>query len=539
MFGLSLTSTVHTLREKLVLEEQSKSTLNQLISAKDDLIDAKDREIDSHIQELEKHRASLNECRRVMALNEASITGLKKNLELSSQKYQELSVKLNVVNEEAALLRTRSYVTNEYLRCLSAIFSDDKSPVFISGPAGTGKSTLIRTAKYIFMTSHPSKAFQVVAPTGIAAENIQGRTIHSFFRFPPVYNPKTGYDTDDDAHSKDIEIIRRTDILVVDEASMVSPDLIDAVDQALRTLKGTPNIPFGGTKMVFVGDMGQLPPVYDDTRALLNKEKYGTSKPYFFDALSLEKTSLMAHTYRLTTIFRQSERQFIEALLQIRKGAQHVSTENAMLISHRFMSNPPPPHERTTLCATNNQADVLNQAGLDALSGSVAHYKMETSGTVSDKQKEDSKFMIDLQLKVGARVIFLTNNLPDYCNGTIGVVTALDTDVINVRLDSGKTISLKRSTIEFKRNELNSTGLVEQKTIGTISQFPVKLAWGLTVHKGQGQTLEEVYVDLSRNFVAGQTYTALSRVKTLSGLHLINEFDVGQILTDPNITDWL
>lgn len=539
MFGLSLTSTVHTLQERLILEEQSKHTLNQLISAKDDFIAAKDKEISLHIQELEKHKASLNECYRVMALKETSITGLKKDLELSSLKRQELSDRLNAAKEEAASLRTRSYITNEYLKCLSAIFADDKSPIFISGPAGTGKSTLIRTAKYIFMTSHPSRAFQVVAPTGIAAENIQGRTIHSFFRFAPVYNPRTGYTADDDAHRIDIELIRRTDILVVDEASMVSPDLVDAMDQALRVLNDKPDLPFGGTKMVFVGDMGQLPPVYDDTRAVLNQERYGTPKPYFFDALSLNKVSLMEHTYRLTTIFRQSEQQFIEALLQIRKGAQYVSAENTMLITRRFISNPPSPHERTTLCATNNQADELNQAGLDALSGCVTHYTMKTSGKISDKQKEDSKFMIDLQLKVGARVIFLTNNLPSYCNGTIGVVTALDTDVINIRLGSGQTVSLKRSIIEFKRNELNSNGLVEQRTMGTISQFPLKLAWGLTIHKGQGQTLEEVYVDLSRNFAAGQTYTALSRVKTLSGLHLINKFDVGQILTDPDITDWL
>lgn len=133
----------------------------------------------------------------------------------------------------------------------------------------------------------------------------------------------------------------------------------------------------------------------------------------------------------------------------------------------------------------------------------------------------------------------MTNNLPAYCNGTIGEVSALDDNVVNVRLDSGKVVSVRRTTIELKHNKLGADGNVVSETIGTIMQFPMKLAWGLTIHKGQGQTLEDVYVDLSRGFATGQAYTALSRVRNISGLHLLVPFDVGQIIFNPDVAGWL
>ena len=262
--------------------------------------------------------------------------------------------------------------------------------------------------------------------------------------------------------------------------------------------------------------------------------------PYFFSARSLDRDALLGkYTYRLNTIFRQSEHAFIEALLQIRRGPSHISDDSVRLLAGRYAPDPPPPHKRTTLCATNKQADDLNQQGLDALPGREKHYEMKTDGRVSDKQKEDSKYSVDLFLKPGARVMLLDNNLPTYCNGTIGIVAALDENLVNVRLSSGKVIPVGRATITLKRNGLDKDGFVVQDVVGTLSQFPLRLAWGLTIHKGQGQTLDEVYVDLSHGFAVGQAYTALSRVRFLSGLHLLQPFDPGTIIFEPLIEKWL
>ena len=391
----------------------------------------------------------------------------------------------------------------------------------------------------MFVRAHPSRAFQVVAPTGIAAENIGGRTIHSFFKFPPAYLPQTGYDANDKTSEQDVAIIRKTDILVIDEASMVAPDLVDAIDKALRYLNGKADSLFGGVKVVFVGDLGQLPPV-NANNAESNVERYGKTTPYFFDAKSLDGgLTLDGRIYRLTTIFRQSEEHFINALLEVRKGPQFVSESSALLLAARYIEDPPPPQLRTTLCATNAQADALNDQGLAALSGRQYDYNMIVRGHVSRAQVAQSKFVERLSLKPGAKVIFVVNNLPVYCNGTIGEVTALDDNIVNVRLDSGKVVSVSRATIELRHNVLGEDGKVVPETTGTIMQFPMKLAWGLTIHKGQGQTLDDVYVDLSRGFAAGQAYTALSRVRNISGLHLLFPFDVGQIISNPDVADWL
>ena len=216
-----------------------------------------------------------------------------------------------------------------------------------------------------------------------------------------------------------------------------------------------------------------------------------------------------------------------------------MSEGSAALLASRYIKDPPPPQMRTTLCATNAQADALNDEGLAALSGQQYDYEMIVQGRVGRAQMAQSKFVEKLSLKPGARVMFLVNNLPVYCNGTIGEVTALDDNIVTVRIDSGKVVSVHRTTIELKNNILGVDGNVISETVGTIMQFPMKLAWGLTIHKGQGQTLDDVYVDLSRGFATGQAYTAISRVRHISGLHLLVPFDVGQIIFDPDVADWL
>lgn len=541
MFGLSLTSTVNSLQSELVAAQKlacvDRERFEEIVRAKDMALKAQLDLSEARLAQIKQKNDEIDICRRRTQAQESELNSLKEQLVTVAEERDEKARTCATLDAEARLLRSRSYITNEYLECLSAIFSDDRSPIFINGPAGTGKSTLIRTARSLFSRSHPSRALQVVAPTGIAAENIGGRTIHSFFRFPPDDFPKTGYRVDNPEDKNDIALIRKTDVLIVDEASMVSPILVDAIDDALRKLMGNPNKVFGGTKLVFIGDLGQLPPVHKNEIGPYVEKNFGTR--YFFGAHSLDRAALRRRMYRLTTVFRQSEKAFVDALMQVRRGPGAVTQESAQLLSSCFSPNPPPPHERTTLCATNAQADALNREGLEALPDQERRYAMKTQGRVTDRQKQDSKFPIELLLKQGARVMLLDNCLPVYCNGTIGTVVMMDDNIINVRLASGKVVPVTRKEIELKRNSFDIGGNVTQQTVGSIIQFPMKLAWGITIHKGQGQTLDDVYVDLSRGFETGQAYTALSRVRTLAGLHLLCPFDNGQIIFDPSIPDWI
>ena len=528
MFGLYSTSTVRKLTDNLAAERRLSEAHAQSLRASESLCALLRENLDAGNSRLANLRADLDRSTGEIA---------RLNTDLSNAKHQIslLDNRCAVLDHEACRLRKRMYITAEYQKCLSAIFSDDRSPVYISGPAGTGKSTLIRLARDLFMAAHPSRAFQVVAFTGIAAENIEGRTIHSFFCFPPEYNPQTRLVLGNPA----IDLIRRTDILVVDEASMCSPDLVDSMDKALRDLNDRQDKPFGGVKMVFVGDLGQLPPVCDQNTQALNLRRYGKPNPYFFDARALDAARLLATKLDLTAVFRQSEEAFIKALLEVRRGLDAITDESAILLARCYDPNPPPPEQRTTLFAVNAQADSLNNQALLSLPGQEAVYHMRTDGQVSSSQKANCKFPEVLQIKVGARVMLLQNNLPDFCNGTIGTVAGFDADRINIRLSSGRVVSVGRAILEFKENGI-SDNVVISRVVGTITQFPLKLAWGLTIHKSQGQTLDEVYIDLSRGFAAGQTYTALSRVRTLAGLHLLAPFDCGQIISPPPpVIPWL
>ena len=322
---------------------------------------------------------------------------------------------------------------------------------------------------------------------------------------------------------------------------MVKPDIVDAIDTSLRYLMGKPTVLFGGTKVVFIGDLGQLPPVHDRVFYDLNRTRYGSPTPYFFSAKALSScwTGEPHYIHRLTTIFRQIERKFIDALLQVRFGPSALSVQSSQLLSSCYTQSPPPENRRTTLCAINKQADQINADALRMLDGQEVCYEMSTTGNVSQQQKQDSRYPISLHLKEGARVMLLENNLPNFSNGTVGIVAALSPDAINVRTSDGRIVTVVRSTVDIRQNRIRIDGNVETVTIGTITQFPMKLAWGITIHKSQGQTLDEVYVDLSRAFGPGMVYTALSRVRTLSGLKLLAPFDPGKIQVDPLVKDWL
>lgn len=548
MFGLSLKATVRRLQRELQAALQRGSDLAERNDSLGKLIDAKDQilaEKEQKIQKLESLNLESNG--QVAALRQAK-EEIDDQLAKALGECGEQTRRVKALDSEVRNLRSREYITPEYKTALTAILSEDKSPIIISGPAGTGKSTLIRLACELFRASHPTRAIQVVAPTGIAAENSGGRTIHSFFRFAPEWHPRTGYAPEDPAVKDEIATIRRTDVLIVDEVSMLSPSLLDAMNEALQMLMGHRDIAFGGTKVVFVGDMGQLPPVVVGHDRIQNLREYGNAEPYFFDAHVLVPfRDKMSRPHRerggkvnLTTVFRQSDIEFRDALLAMRRGATELSDEQVQMIDDRYTSPLPLAHKRTTLVATNAAADDLNREGLKALEGELRIYDSLTKGKVTAKQILDSKLSERIELKVGARVMFVTTNLPQYCNGTIGIVVAMAEQAINVRLKDGQIVSVGRTTVVFNENKFNpKTNLVECVEVGSITQFPLKLAWGITIHKGQGQTLDEVYVDLANVFACGQTYTALSRVRTQWGLHLVQHFDRGQVLSDRRVADWL
>ena len=534
MFGLSLTSTVKNLKAEL-------SSAKARIGDKDAVIAGKDALIAAHLQTIsglktaeEKLKSDLSDTQHTLDCRQQELVDSRSQCYALENEIE----RLKVSEAEVRKLRGKAYFTKEYKEILAKFFSDDRTPIFVSGPAGTGKSSLIRLACDIFMAAHPSRAIQVVAPTGIAAQNIpNGRTIHSFFRFDPgEWKPVTGYKIGNPGDESAISTIRRTNILIVDEVSMLSPSMVDAIDDALRYLNDRPEDPFGCAKVVFVGDLAQLPPVYDDKDKENNRREYGNQEPHFFDAHVLRH--IKCEKCNLTTIFRQTEEDFIKALLELREG--NVSQVSACLFDKRYTENPVPPDRRTTLVPTNARADKLNDQALEALPGDPVVFETRTQGHVSDSQMASSKYPQVLQLKIGARVMLLKNSLPTYCNGTIGTVWDITEEIVTVEATDGRTFRVGRDVIEFTRNQLNkNTDLVERIVVGSISQFPMKLAWGITIHKGQGQTLDDVYVDLNGIFAEGQAYTALSRVRTKAGLHLLNHFNASQVISNPSVLRWL
>lgn len=438
MFGLSLKATVRRLQRELQAALQRVSDLAERNDSLGRLIDAKNQILAEKEQKIQKLEGMNLESNGQVAALRLAKEEVDVQLAKALGECGEQTQRVEALDSEVRNLRSHDYITPEYKTALAAILSDDRSPLFISGPAGTGKSTLIRLACELFRAVHPTRAIQVVAPTGIAAENSGGRTIHAFFRFAPQWHPRTGYAPEDPAVKDEIATIRRTDVLIVDEVSMLSPSLLDAMNEALQMLMGHRDVAFGGTKVVFVGDLGQLPPVVAGQDSTKNLREYGNAEPYFFDAhvlVPFRDKICRPHQERggkmsLTTVFRQNDIKFRDALLAMRRGATELSDEQVQMINGRYTTPLPSAHERTTLVVTNAVADALNREGLNALEGDLRIYDSLTQGRVTARQIQDSKLSERIELKVGARVMFVKNHLPEYCNGTIGIVVAMAEQVM-------------------------------------------------------------------------------------------------------------
>jgi len=416
----------------------------------------------------------------------------------------------------------------EYKMALDLIQETNQS-FFFTGKAGTGKSTFL---KYIVETV--SKKFVVLAPTGIAAVNVSGVTIHSFFKFPlrPLIPEDEGIRVFSKV-SDTRKIISELDTLIIDEISMVRVDLIDAIDISLRRNGGNPNLPFGGKQIVFVGDIFQLEPVTTKKSGdqLIIREIYGSS--YFYNAKVFEKVNLL--TIELQKVYRQTDPTFISLLDKVRIkeiSKTEIDSINTRVFSHDELEKK---EFAITLTSKNDLADIVNIKKLTTLTTKPFNYFAEVSG-----EFEENKYPTDseLILKEGAQVIFIKNDTEKrWVNGTIGQVSELSDTEIKVKLKNGTIHLVEKRVWENIRYHYNyKKRKIEQELVGTFQQFPLKLAWAITIHKSQGLTFDQVVIDFgSGAFASGQAYVALSRATTFEGIYLKQKFNSTDIFIDEEI----
>jgi ATP-dependent DNA helicase PIF1 len=413
-------------------------------------------------------------------------------------------------------------------KALLKIMEETSQHLFITGRAGAGKSVLLREFR-----AQTKKRVMVCAPTGIAALNVKGQTIHSLFKLK-------GQLYDEDALTKLIPnsrlrtLLKRIDTVIVDEISMVRADLLDVIDTRLRDAHKN-DIPFGGVQVIMFGDPYQLPPVVDEGLAPYFEAVHGGH--YFFNALVWRQTDFKV--FELTQVFRQKDPVFKDVLNAIRDGS--VNDEQIAQLNKRYevsRDDGIPVEGVVTLAPTNALVSQINQERLGQLKGKMRQYTADISG---EMKKNAFPTEEHLQLKEGAQVVMLKND-PDGCwvNGTVGTVAELLENEIKVRID-GIAYALKKETWEETVYEYDfETKKVEMKVASSFTQFPVRLAFALTIHKSQGQTYERVAIDLTTAaFATGQMYVALSRCTSLEGLYLKMPVKRDSVMVDPKITAFM
>ncbi len=415
---------------------------------------------------------------------------------------------------------------NEEFSAILDLVENHHENVFITGRAGTGKSTLLNILK---QTTKKNAA--VLAPTGIAALNVGGQTIHSFFKLPPKM-----IDPYELTKRKNHRFYKKLKLLIIDEISMVRADMIDCIDIFLR-INIEKNQPFGGVQLVVFGDLFQLPPVVASQfeRKLL-KEKYGS--PYFFAAKVFEEINL--RMIELLTVYRQTERHFIQLLDNIR--TRQFDYDDMEEINSRHQDSEDEDDLAITLCSTNATVNSINTDRLKNLEGDSYEYKAKLSGEFNPKVSPADVFLV---LKQDAQVMFVKNHPEgEYVNGTIGRVVDLSYNSIVVAVVKNgelKNIEVEQVEWELLKYEVDSENVDRFKTriAGTFTQYPLKLAWAITIHKSQGKTFDKVVIDLGRGaFDHGQTYVALSRCRTLEGIRLKKALRPRDILVDETIIEY-
>lgn len=401
--------------------------------------------------------------------------------------------------------------------------------LFITGRAGTGKSTLLQ----LFRKTTRKKVV-VLSPTGISALHVQGQTIHSFFRFPPRLIQKEELYP----HDQIGRLLKHVDTIIIDEISMVRADIMDAIDWSLRLNKKL-NTPFADVQMIFFGDLFQLPPVVSspEERAYFNSEY---ESPYFFSA-KVFKESGFPVLVELTKVFRQKDMRFIRLLDKVR----HLDCEYEDIeeINERYLPDEEPPHPYLTLCSTNARAQEINLRHLEAITEPAKEYLAEVKGEFQERLYPTD---YRLQLKPGCQVILLKNH-PErkFVNGTLGTIVRLNENSIDVeilhpdeRMEVITINPMQWDIIKYQLSASNDNAITPHIT-GSFIQYPVKLAWAVTIHKSQGQTYDHVKIDLGKGaFEYGQTYVAISRCRTLEGIYLQRPITMRDILVDERVVNF-
>jgi len=403
------------------------------------------------------------------------------------------------------------------------LLENSREHIFVTGKAGTGKSTLLE-----YFRLNTRKNIVVLAPTGVAAIKVHGQTIHSFFAFPPRFIQRD--------HIKRLhkgDLMRRVDAVVIDEASMIRADLLDGIDSSLRLNRDEMNSAFGGARIILFGDLFQLPPVVNKEFANILRQRY--SSPYFFSANVFKEIKL--RTINLSKIYRQKDEQFISFLNKVRENA---CTADDLLGLNKKVDNDIAGADEgiVTLTATNNVAESINKKRLAQISREAFTY----SASIEDEFKEkDYPVEKDITLKVGAQVIMVKNDpKKQWVNGTICRVVELSDGLIRVSIDQKICDVPKTSWEKIRYSHNKRTDNIEEKVIGCFRQYPIKLAWAITIHKSQGQTFDKIIIDIGNGaFTHGQTYVALSRCRDFEGIRLKRPIAESDIIFDNKIYDFM
>jgi len=416
--------------------------------------------------------------------------------------------------------------------------------VYLTGKAGTGKTTFL---KYIRNTT--AKNTVILAPTGVAAINAGGVTINSFFQIPfgpfvpndsrlrtnptGTENKETIYTTFKYSEDKR-KIIESLEVLIIDEISMVRADMLDVIDKLLGVFRRKPYLPFGGVQVILIGDTFQLPPIADNEQWRILSQFYKT--PFFFSSKVIEQNTPLY--IELKKIYRQNEQEFIDLLNRVR--VSQVTPNDFTTLNSKYNPKFSGNGSDYIILATHNKiVNETNLTKLNELETELYTYKANVTGTFPDKHKPTDNY---LKLKVGAQVMFIKNDTGEYkryYNGKIGKIKELQESAIIVVFDDDSEVEVERA----EWNNIKYTYDKEQKKIveeiiGTFEQFPIRLAWAITVHKSQGLTFEKVIADLGRAFAPGQVYVALSRCTSFSGLMLKTKLNNYAIKTDPRVVEF-